>query len=207
MNKKKESDLKEVDLSRIKYIIFVHTPSNDSGIENIVEIQEAGFYIDWLPVFFKIIIGIVTYFTCAFLIYYYILRKPVNPSVNFTYQKIESVNHKDREEVIINNFLIENFYNPELSISDIRAATGLSERRISAIIKSKADVSFKQYLNQIRMAEAKKLLVETDLQISEIAFRTGYGSASHFNRVFKSTENCSPNDFRKMHAQKPASST
>ena len=75
---------------------------------------------------------------------------------------------------------------------------GIHERKISAIIKKKTDLNFKQFLNKLRIAEAKRLLLETDLQISEIAFKVGYGNASHFNRVFKLSENCAPNDFRKL---------
>ena len=85
-----------------------------------------------------------------------------------------------------------------LTIIDVQTAIGIHERKISAIIKKKTDLNFKQFLNKLRIAEAKRLLLETDLQISEIAFKVGYGNASHFNRVFKLSENCAPNDFRKL---------
>jgi AraC-like DNA-binding protein len=84
-----------------------------------------------------------------------------------------------------------------LSILDIQNETGISEAKISAIIKNKSGITFKQFLNKLRLTESKRLLLETDLQVSEVAYKVGYNNVSHFNRIFKEVENCTPNDFRK----------
>jgi len=65
------------------------------------------------------------------------------------------------------------------------------------ILKKVSGLPFKQYLNRLRLEEAKRLLTQTDLQVSDIAYKVGYGNISHFNRVFKDHLGISPNDFRK----------
>jgi AraC-like DNA-binding protein len=58
-------------------------------------------------------------------------------------------------------------------------------------------VQFKQYLNIVRITEARRLLMDTDRQISEIAFAVGYNYPTTFNRIFKEVTGISPSDFRK----------
>ena len=95
------------------------------------------------------------------------------------------------------DYIAKNYQDPELSLTDIKENTGLNESRISEEIKAKTNLSFKQYLNAIRLEEAKNLLINSEKSISEIAYQVGYNNVSHFNRVFKQIENCSPGDYRK----------
>lgn len=49
------------------------------------------------------------------------------------------------------------------------------------------------------MAHAKKLLLESDLQVKQIAAEAGYYTASHFIKAFVKHENMTPMEFRKLH--------
>lgn len=102
----------------------------------------------------------------------------------------------EKTESVI-KFIASNYQNPELSISFIKYKLVIPENKITEEIKEKTGFSFKQYLNDIRLHEAKSLLTSTKLSISEIAYQVGYSNVSHFNRVFKSVEKISPSDFRK----------
>jgi AraC-like DNA-binding protein len=82
-------------------------------------------------------------------------------------------------------------------LNDISKESGVHITRISSIIKKRYGLTFKQYINKIKIEEAKRLLRETDRQILDIALTVGYGDASHFNRTFKLYEGCSPREFRK----------
>ena len=73
---------------------------------------------------------------------------------------------------------------------------GISSREIGTLLKDNLQTSFKNYLNQIRLAEVKRLLKESDLPISDCAYRAGYNNISHFNRVFKNEIGVSPKQFR-----------
>ncbi len=55
-----------------------------------------------------------------------------------------------------------------------------------------------QFLTDLRLSEAIKLLVETDLSIGEIAVRTGFSDANYFSKVFKDRLCRSPRDYRKL---------
>lgn len=93
-------------------------------------------------------------------------------------------------------FIGENYPNPDLKINDVAKHFHLTEIEASNLIKEYCDKSFRQYLNQIRMEEAKRLLKETDQQISSIAFGVGYNNIQHFNRVFKEYAGVPPTLFR-----------
>ncbi|MFT6717186.1 MAG: YesN/AraC family two-component response regulator, partial [Saprospiraceae bacterium] len=94
------------------------------------------------------------------------------------------------------SYINKHYANPELSVLTLEKQLNVSKNKLSEILKGEANLSFKQYLNAIRVLEAKRLLSETDLSISEIAYQVGYSNVSHFNRVFKSLENCSPSFFK-----------
>ena len=56
--------------------------------------------------------------------------------------------------------------------------------------------NFVNYLRDLRMEEAKKLLRETDVRINEISLRVGYANPKHFMKTFKGLYGVSPSDFR-----------
>jgi len=109
----------------------------------------------------------------------------------------EITNTNDALENKVFEYIANNYINPELSLSVINKETGIAENKISSIIKGKYNQSFKQYINNIRMTEAKRLLKESDATISEIAYTVGYNNVTHFNRVFKSETGIAPGDFRR----------
>ena len=82
-------------------------------------------------------------------------------------------------------YLGSNFSNQNLSLFRMSEEIGISSNKISAMIKKRYNLTFRQYLNTIRIAESKRLLQETKLQISQIAYRVGYTNLTHFCRTFK----------------------
>jgi len=95
------------------------------------------------------------------------------------------------------DYIAANYANPALGLTYIQKEIGISDARISAVVKEKYQQSFKQYLNNLRMTEAKRLLLDSGVSISEIAYAVGYSNVSHFNRVFKGENGVAPGDFRK----------
>ena len=63
--------------------------------------------------------------------------------------------------------------------------------------KLKTKKSFVEYLNAIRVSNACKLLIETEMGISEIAFECGFKTASNFNQLFKKLTGTTPKEYRK----------
>lgn len=127
-----------------------------------------------------------------------VFRKWANKKKTLLIQYAASeLNDEAKKKISPMDYIAKNYQNPELSLSEIRQQIGVSESKISDEIKTKTNLSFKQYLNAIRLEEAKNLLNNSNLSISEIAYQVGYNNVSHFNRVFKQIEDCSPGSFRK----------
>lgn len=168
------------------------------GQEDIVEITEITFYRSHR------FLGIIT--GSALLLYYIILflfrfkrnikKITEEKSITIQYDKIEVKNKKSSEFYIISKYIGKHYLNQDLSVECVSSETGISIHRVPAVIKKQTDLTFPQYLNSIRIHEAKRLLRESDLSVLDIAYSVGYNSVSHFNRIFKKYEQCSPLIYR-----------
>ncbi len=92
-------------------------------------------------------------------------------------------------------FLLENRFQA-ISLDQAAEKANLSKEAFCRFFKLRTGKTFTQYLRQLRIAEAQKLLAETDLGIAEIAFQVGFENLSYFNRSFKKHNMQSPRAFR-----------
>lgn len=93
-------------------------------------------------------------------------------------------------------FVLENRFQP-ISLDDVSEKANLSKEAFCRFFKLRTRKTFTQYLQQLRINEAQKLLQETELGISEIAYRVGFENLSYFNRSFKSITGKTPREFKK----------
>ncbi len=82
--------------------------------------------------------------------------------------------------------------------SNLSTALGSNESYISRVFNDILKTSFTQYINQLRIEEAKRLLNDRDDKIYAIALDSGFASKNNFIRVFKQHTNCTPTEFRKL---------
>lgn len=75
---------------------------------------------------------------------------------------------------------------------------GLTSRRITDIFKQEYGMTPREYTDSLRLRAAKKMLVETDKKIIEIAWDAGFSSLSSFNRFFKKKTGMTPTEYRKI---------
>ncbi|MDI1324363.1 MAG: AraC family transcriptional regulator [Algoriphagus sp.] len=87
--------------------------------------------------------------------------------------------------------------NRPISLQEASDKANMSKEAFCRFFKLRTRKTFTQYLQQLRINEAQKLLLETDLSISTIAFRVGFENLSYFNRAFKSILGVTPREFRK----------
>jgi len=92
---------------------------------------------------------------------------------------------------------INNNYGDEISLSKISALFHISPGHFSKTFKRETGLAFCDYLNNVRIKEACKLIHKTDMSISEIAFSVGYNSSTHFGRIFKEIIGTSPLAYKK----------
>lgn len=76
---------------------------------------------------------------------------------------------------------------------------GLKPTRFSTVLKKATGKTYIQFRNELRIEEARRLLITTDLSIKEIMHHVGYNDPSHFSRDFKRAIGVSPRQYRIDH--------
>jgi len=94
-------------------------------------------------------------------------------------------------------FLMEN-YMKKLSLKQVADEFFITPSHLSRTFKKTTGFGFIEYLNSIRIKEARKLLKETGKSVMEIAELTGFDNQTHFGRVFKQMTGMSPLQYRKQ---------
>lgn len=88
------------------------------------------------------------------------------------------------------------FLNPRLKLSDVARKVGTNRTYLSRFFNQENGYTFYDYVNQLRVKHAERLLSNTNLPISLIADQSGFNSLSTFRRVFNSYYQCSPQEYR-----------
>ncbi len=141
--------------------------------------------------------GVVWLLLC--LIFHFFKKKPKSDDkkeVIISYEPLIMNNDSDECLNRIVTYISKEYKNPLLTVNQVAKEVGILPAKISQILREKKNCSYKQYLNAIRLAEAKRLLLETDRNIVHIALKVGYNNVTHFNRIFKETEGISPRQYR-----------
>ena len=94
---------------------------------------------------------------------------------------------------------IQNHYQEPISLEEVSEKVGLSAAYFSVLFKREAGTGFAKYLMNVRMNEAKGLLRETNLPVSEICQRVGYHDIRYFTNTFKKIAGVKPVLFRKLY--------
>lgn len=108
-----------------------------------------------------------------------------------------SINRTDSERLEkITNYTMKN-YAKEIEIEEIAALANLTTPSFCRFFKSKTNKTYTQFLNEIRILNARRLLINTNMNIKEICYETGYNNISHFNRQFKLLTGTSAKEYLK----------
>ncbi|MBU9743288.1 response regulator [Lachnospiraceae bacterium ASD3451] len=113
---------------------------------------------------------------------------------------IENMNSRHKQPITIAIEYIEKHYAEPVSLEDICAQVDLSYHYFSGLFKQETGVNITDYLIQVRIDHAKRLLKDTTKNISEIAELCGYSDARHFSRLFAKRVGIKPQEYRRMNA-------
>lgn len=105
-------------------------------------------------------------------------------------------NESDAQVNLIINRILEDS-SRDFSVADLATELDLSESNFSRFFKKATGNTFTEFLTQVRIARACKLLMETDRQITLIGYETGFNNISNFNRRFHDVKGMTPSQFRK----------
>ncbi|HOA31508.1 MAG TPA: helix-turn-helix transcriptional regulator, partial [Clostridia bacterium] len=113
---------------------------------------------------------------------------------------IRDASHNPYVYKIIN--YINKYYSTIFTVDDIAEYCGVSKHHLCRVFKENMNMTIISFLNQAKVNNACKELVETDNQILQIALNNGFNSASYFNYVFKKQTGISPIEYRNIHTKK-----
>jgi len=94
------------------------------------------------------------------------------------------------------DYLDEN-YKYEITVESVASMLNMSYSYFSRYFKSLIGKTFSEYLNYVRITEAEKMLLTTDLNITEVALESGFSNSSYFIQQFKHIKGMSPKKFKK----------
>ena len=91
---------------------------------------------------------------------------------------------------------IQSNYHTKITVTDLTSLLGISQPYLFKIFKNNFDKSPKQYITDLRMMQAKRLLDETDLSIYQVATATGYSDYFTFAKAFNLKTGYTPKSYR-----------
>ena len=111
---------------------------------------------------------------------------------------LEKESEKDEDSYIgkIVTIIKENYENPSFNVNTISEKMHLSHSWLCALFKKKMGVTMQQYLIDVRLTMAKELILESEMNISAIAFLCGFNDALYFSTAFKKNYGVSPTCYR-----------
>ena len=122
----------------------------------------------------------------------YMPPPPVPTKIANPFRAVEENSVEPAIEYILNNY-------PEKVLEhDLAALCGMSVFHFSRVFKRETGKTFREYLLEFRVMEAKRLLEETAANVTEILFSVGFNDPSHFTRLFKRQVGVPPLQYRKQ---------
>ena len=120
------------------------------------------------------------------------------PLSSFIYKKNYTVNEGKRMQDVM-SYTMEHF-DEAISLERISEVASMTKNAFCKYFKKRTNKTYIQFLTELRVEHACKLLQQrTDTSISLIAYESGFGNLSNFNRQFKMIKKMSPSEYRKLY--------
>lgn len=94
----------------------------------------------------------------------------------------------------------------EISLNHLAQRVYLNPSYLSRLFRQAAGITITEYLTEARIQTARKLLLETDMKVQDIAKKIGIDSSAYFGRMFKKTVGCTPQEYRNRSYHRPENS-
>lgn len=88
------------------------------------------------------------------------------------------------------------------AMSQVAEIAGFNHNYFSSLFHSATGKTYKEYLNNLKLKHAKKLILSSNISVTEVCFASGFNSLTNFLRAFKTEYGTSPGDMRKKHLNK-----
>lgn len=112
--------------------------------------------------------------------------------------KPEMHHQKDSDKIeVVFSYVMQGF-KEKISLAEVSALINMSPEYFCKYFKLQTNKNFSEFLNEVRIGHACKLLMKGDLNISEICYESGFNHLSNFNRQFKKIKKMPPRDYQKQ---------
>lgn len=105
-------------------------------------------------------------------------------------------NHPEPFEAII-DYIDNHYRDKDLTLKKIANIFSYTEKHLSFLFQKNMSINFRQYINSLRMQYALEIISNSNLSIKEIASECGFGDAMYFSKVFKKSQNITPQNYKK----------
>ncbi|WP_449439668.1 helix-turn-helix domain-containing protein [Pedobacter steynii] len=116
-----------------------------------------------------------------------------SPSFNIVETSVEANKINRVFDYIFNNF------KEDISLQDVASIIPMSTAAFCRFFKLKTNRTLVEFIKEIRVSHAAKLLMEGNYNVTETCYKSGYNNISNFNKHFKEVKGLSPRDFIKQY--------
>lgn len=138
--------------------------------------------------------GFDSYLEFQSLIYDLAISRDQKLLTNMSFQRQSDFHNSERIETIYKH--IKENYQQKIKLENVAEMVNMSPISFSRLIKQRTGKSFMDFVIEIRLGYATRLLIESNKSIAEICFECGFNNISNFNRIFKKKQDCTPTEFR-----------
>ncbi len=114
--------------------------------------------------------------------------------------EIERNNNCEYSKPIMNAmaYIKKHYYDENMSMTEVAKNVGLTNSWLSTKFKEEVGIGFAEYLNNVRVNEAQKLIDEGRYMIYEVSEKVGFASSQYFSKIFKQVTGLTPNEYKRM---------
>lgn len=117
---------------------------------------------------------------------------------NISFSNKEALLYNSRRVEKVMQYINNNF-DTNITLSDAAKIAGMTEVSLSRFFKLRTGKTFVDTLNEVRLGNASRMLIDTTQSIAEVAYKCGFNNMSNFNRLFKKKKVCTPKEFRETY--------
>lgn len=116
--------------------------------------------------------------------------------INSTNSVLDSSNISHKNIIKNATKYMENHFSEIVKLEDVSNHVNLSTNYFSSLFKQELNISFANYLNQVRIKESQHLLITTDYTILDIAISVGFKNQNYFTTIFHKISKMTPKQYR-----------
>ena len=129
-------------------------------------------------------------------------------SVTNDYQYISSTNYTNTHKIsetermrIVHEYVLKHF-KENINLSTVASLSNMTEAAFCRYFKSRTNKTFSDFVKEIRIGNACKILQDENKSISQTCYESGYNTVSNFNNHFKSLKGVSPLQYQKLYRRR-----